>query len=260
MTNQRLLLLLVLGTVVMIAAVVAALYFAGSLSTSDEAPDVVMSKANVEKIVRDYLLEHPEVIFDAAQRMQDKENNQRVAKMRDNAKVHATALFKEAEPIVVGNPKGDVTIVEFFDYRCPYCRKVTKDLANLLKQDGNIRLVLKEFPILSPESALAARAAVASFAQGKYWGFHLALMQAEELNQELIFKIASQTGLDVARLKADMNNPKIAKRLKETDDLARALGIDATPTFFVGEEPLTGAKTIAELKDAVAAARKARPN
>jgi len=260
MTNQRSLLLLLAGAVVMIAAVVGALYFAGSLSNSDEAPSAAMSKTDVEKIVRNYLLEHPEVIFEAAQRMQDKENDQRIAKIKDGAKVHATALFKEADPIIAGNPKGDITIVEFFDYRCPYCHKVIADLTDLLKQDGNIRLVFKEFPILSPESALAARAAIASASQGKYWEFHTAMMKAEDLNQELLFKIAKDIGLDVERLKKDMNDPKVSKRLKETDDLARALGIDATPTFFVGDEPLTGAKTLKELKEAVAAARKARPS
>lgn len=260
MTNQRSLFLLLGGAVVMIAVVVGALYFAGSLTRSSDSPSVAMSKEDVEKIVRNYLLENPKVIFEAVERMQAKENDDRVAKIRDGAKVHATALFKEAEPIIAGNPKGDVTVVEFFDYRCPYCKKVTQDVTDLIKQDGNIRLVLKEFPILSPESAFAARAAVAALPQGKYWDFHVALMMAEELNQELIFKLAKDVGLDVAKLKADMNDTKIAKRLKETDDLARALGIDATPTFFVGDEPLTGARTLKELKDAVVKARKARPS
>lgn len=260
MTNNRSLLLLLLGAVVIVAAVFVALRFAGDVSDSADTPATAMSRADVEKIVRNYLLENPEVIFEAVERMQRKEDDQRLSKMRDGAKSHATALFKEAEPIVAGNPKGDVTIIEFFDYRCPYCKKATADLADLLKKDGNIRLVLKEFPILSPESALAARAAIASVAQGKYWDFHMALMNAEELSEELIFKLAKDTGIDVARLKNDMENPKIAKRLAETDNLARALGINATPTFFVGDEPLTGAQSFKELKDAVAAARKAQPS
>jgi len=260
MTDHRSLLLLLAGGLVMFVAVFAALRFSDFFSGSDAAPEVAMSKGDVEKIVRNYLLENPEVIFEAVEKMQAKESTQRLARMREGAKEHATALFKEVDPIVAGNPNGDITIVEFFDYRCPYCRKVTADLSSLLKQDGNIRVVLKEFPILSPESALAARAAIASVAQGRYWDFHLALMNAEELSQESIFVIAKQTGLDVARLKADMDNPKVARRLAETDKLARALGIDATPTFFVGDEPLTGAQSLKELKEAVAAARKARPS
>jgi len=260
MTNYRSLLLLLIGAVVMVAAVFVALRFAGDTSDTDEPPATAMSRADVEKIVRNYLLENPEVIIEAVNGMQRKEDAERIAKMREGAKSHATALFKEAEPLVAGNPKGDVTIIEFFDYRCPYCKQVTADLATLLKQDGNIRLVLKEFPILSAESGMAAKAAIASTAQGKYWDFHMALMNAEELSEELIFKLAKDTGIDVARLKKDMADPKINKRLAETDDLAKKLGVNSTPTFFVGDEPMAGAQSLNELKDAVAKARKAQPS
>jgi protein-disulfide isomerase len=244
----------------MVVAVFGALRFAGSFSDSNEAPAVAMSKADVEKIVRNYLLENPEVIFEAVDKFQNRENDQRLTRMREGAKSHANALFKEPEPIVAGNPNGDITVVEFFDYHCPYCKRVKQDVSDLLKQDGNIRLVLKEFPILSKESENAARAAIASLAQGKYWDFHLALMGAEDLSEESIFAAAKSVGIDVARLRADIKDPKIQKRLDDTQGLARTLGIDATPTFFVGDEPMTGAKTLAELKAAVAAARKARPS
>jgi protein-disulfide isomerase len=260
MTNQRSLVLLLIGAVGLVVAVFLALRFAGGLSTSDEAPAVAMSKADVEKIVRNYLLENPQVIFEAVERMQSKESDERIAKMREGAKTHATALFREPEAIVAGNPKGDITIVEFFDYQCPYCKKVKADVSDLLKQDGNIKLILKEFPILSKESDAAARAALASVAQGKYWDFHMGLMGAEDLSEAGIMSIAKSVGLDTVRLRRDMNDPKIQKRLSETQELARTLGIDATPTFFVGDEPMTGAKTLQELKDAVAAARKARPS
>src|SRR5262249_16018533 len=150
-------------------------HLAGRFSDSD-VPQVAMNKADVEKIVRNYLLENPQVIFEAVERFQSRESEDRVADLKKGVKEHATALFKEPEPIVPGNSKGDVTIVEFFDYRCPYCKKVKKDVSDLLKQDGNIRLVLKEFPILSPESEMAAKAAIAAGAQGKYWDLHMALM------------------------------------------------------------------------------------
>ncbi len=259
MDSQRTVTLLLAAAVVMVVAVVAALRFASAPSDA-EAPAVAMNKADVEKIVRSYLLEHPEVIFEAVDKYQSMENDQRVSLLKDRAKEHATALFKEPAPIVAGNPNGDVTIIEFFDYRCPYCKKVKKDVADLLKQDGNIRLVLREFPILSPESEMAAIAAIAAIPQGKYWDFHMALMGAEELSEDSIFQIAKETGIDVARLKKDMEKPEIAKRLKETQDLARTLGIDSTPTFFVGDEPLIGAQSKEELKKAVATARKAQPS
>ncbi len=259
MTNQKTVLYLLLAAVIMIAAVFGALRLAGMVG-GESVPDVAMSKTDVEKIVRNYLIEHPEVIFEAVDAMKNKEESQRLVKMRDKAKAHQTQLYAEAEPLIAGNPKGDVTIVEFFDYRCPYCRKVKKTIADLLNQDGNIKLILKEFPILSPESEMAAQVAIAAAAQGKYWDVHMAFMGAEDLTEERIFTLAKEAGADVARLKADLKDPKIAKRLAETQNLARAIGIDATPTFFIGDEPSTGALSLEELKKAVAAARKAKPS
>ena len=260
MTNQRSIALLLLGAVVMVVAVFAALRFAGTLSGSDEVPSAAMSKSDVEKIVKNYLLENPEVIFDAIDRLKAKESDQRLVSLRDKAKEHATQLYREPEPIIAGNPKGDITIVEFFDYRCPYCKKVKAVMADLMKQDQGIKLILKEFPILSKESELAARAAVASVPQGKYWDFHLALMGAEELSEDSIFAIAKSTGIDVDKLRKEMKNPKVDARLEEVQRLGQVIGVDATPTFFIGDSPFTGAMTLKEMKDAVAAARKARPS
>lgn len=259
MINQRNVILLAAGAVVMVVAVFAALRFAGGLSGSD-VPATAMSRADVEKIVHQYILDNPEVIFEAINRLQGKEDEQRVAKMRDGAKSHAKQLFGEPEPIVAGNPKGDITIVEFFDYRCPYCKKVKETVADLLKQDGNIKLILKEFPILSPESEMAARAAIASLQQNKYWELHMAMMGEEDLSEESIYNLARGVGINVDKLKADMKDARVQKRITETQDLARTLGIDATPTFFIGDEPTSGAKTLEELKEMVAAARKARPS
>ena len=257
MNSRNTVLYLLAAAVVMIAAVFGALRLAGVIG-GDEVPSVAMNKADVEKIVRNYLIENPEVIFEAVDAMKGKEEGQRLSKMRDKAKTHEAQLYAEAEPLVAGNPKGDITIVEFFDYRCPYCRKVKKTVADLLNQDGNIKLVLKEFPILSPESEMAAQVAIAAAAQGKYWDVHMAFMGAEDLTQERIFTLAKEAGADIARLKSDLKDPKIAKRLAETQELARAIGIDATPTFFIGDEPSTGAQSLDELKKAVAAARKAK--
>lgn len=259
MANQKSVLYLLLAAAIMVAAVFGALRLAG-MTGGDEVPAVAMNKADVEKIVRNYLLENPEVLFEAIDRMKSKEEGQRLVKMKDKAKSHQAALYAEPDPLVAGNPNGDVTIVEFFDYRCPYCRKVKKTVTDLLNQDGNIKLILKEFPILSPESELAAQVAIAAAAQGKYWDVHLAFMGAEDLAGERIFELAKEAGADVARLKADMKNPKVGKRLSETQSLAGAIGIDATPTFFIGDEPLTGAQSLEELKKAVAAARKAKPS
>jgi protein-disulfide isomerase len=258
MTNNKSVLLLLLGAVAMVVAVFFALRLTGGLFGGDDVPATAMSKSDVEKIVRNYLLENPEVIFEAVDRMKAKEQDERVAEMGEKAKKYAADLYREADPIVAGNPKGDVTIIEFFDYRCPYCRKGKKAIADLLKQDGNVRLVLKEYPILSAESEMAARAAVASLKQGKYWDFHMALMGAEELGPDAVFSIAKSVGIDVAKLKADMADKNVTKRLDAVQTLGRQIGVDATPTFFIGEKPFTGAMTLEELKAAVAAARKPR--
>lgn len=240
----------------MVASVFLALQLASNRS-DDSAPAFATSKADIERIVHNYLMDHPEVIFDAVKQMEVKENDDRLAKMREGAKTHAAQLFHEADAIIAGNPNGDVTIVEFFDYHCTYCRKVVGDLSALIKQDGNIKLVLKDFPILSKESEIAARAAIASYAQGKYWDFHLALMSAEDLSEESIFVIANSVGLNVAQLKTDMAKSQVNDAIVRNHNLARDLGIEATPTFYVGDTPFSGALPLEELKDAVAKARKA---
>lgn len=258
MDKQRSVILLLIGAVVMVVAVFAALRFAGGFG--NDVPEGAMSRADVEKIVRNYLLENPEIIFEAVDRMKAKENDQRLVDLKEKAQKHATALFKESEPIVAGNPKGDVTIVEFFDYHCTYCRKVRHDLVDLLKQDGNVRLVLKEYPILGDESLFASHAAVASLQQGKYWDFHLAMLQSEDLSPEGVFKVAKDVGLDVAKLKADMAGAKVDSRIRDVRKLGDLVGVDATPTFFIGDQPYTGYLSLEELKKAVADARKAKPS
>jgi protein-disulfide isomerase len=159
---------------------------------------------------------------------------------------------------VAGNPNGDVTIVEFFDYKCGYCRKIVPELSQLIKQDGNIRLVMKEFPILSRDSEMAARAAVASVKQGKYWDFHIALMSADEITQESVMAIAKGVGIDTVKLAADMAAPSSSDVISRNHELAQKLGIEATPTFYIGDTPYAGALPLSELKAAVAAARKAK--
>lgn len=226
------------------------------LAPGGSVPGEVRSRQDVEQIVRNYLLENPEVIFEAARRMEQKEKDQRQARMVEGAAKHAADLFNRPDAIVVGNPKGDVTIVEFFDYRCGPCRRLMPELTQLVKLDGNIRLIMKEFPILSRESELAARAAIAANKQGKYWDFHLAMMKSEEVTPDSIMATARGVGLDMARLNTDMASPQVADIIARNHDLADKLGIDATPTFYIGDKPHSGSMPLSELKEAVAAVRK----
>lgn len=220
-----------------------------------DVPPSAHSRQDIERIVRNYLLENPEIIFEAAQRMEQKEKDLRQVRMKEGASKHAAELFNRPGSIVVGNPKGDVTIVEFFDYRCGPCRRLMPELAQLLKQDGNVRLIMKEFPILSQESELAARAALAANQQGKYWDFHLAMMRADEVTPNSIMATAKTVGLDMAKLNSDMESKQIAEIIRRNHTLAENLGVDATPTFYVGETPYAGPLPLSELKEAVAAAR-----
>jgi protein-disulfide isomerase len=142
------------------------------------------------------------------------------------------------------------------DYRCGYCKKARPDVVKLIEADKNVRVVVKEFPILGADSELASRAAIASKRQGKYWEFHLAMMAEPSLDEATIFALAASKGLDVARLRKDMESKEITAQIDATHALAQKLGIDSTPTFIFGDEPVAGAVSLNRMKEMVAAERK----
>jgi len=160
-----------------------------------------------------------------------------VADMNDRiAALWASLAADPADP-VIGNPNGDVTIVEFFDYTCTYCKAAEPRLVAAVNADPNVRLVLKEYPILTPQSLVATRAALAAQKQGKYQAFHQTLMRFQgELTEQVIFDTAKAVGLDVARLKEDMQGPDIADRIIANFNLARAIRAFQTPTFVAGSQ------------------------
>ena len=161
-------------------------------------------------------------------------------------------------PPVSGDAEGDITVVEFFDYQCGYCKLALKTMEDLLETDANVRVVWKEFPILGPVSRVAAQAAMAADRQGLYLPFHLALMREAELTEEKIFELAGKTGLDVERLQRDMGHPEMGNYLDETRAPAQELGIGGTPAFVVGGRLVPGAVDSAGMKDLVARARAAK--
>ena len=180
----------------------------------------------------------------------------------DNAAVaHARELADDPATPMIGDAHGDVAIIEFFDYQCPYCKAAEPRLEQLVKQDGHIKLVLKDFPILTPESRIAARAALASRLQGKYQAFHEALIGFRgRLTADKIFEIAHDVGLDIDRLRKDMDSPEIADHIISDMNLARALKISVTPAFIVDTKVLSGvsadtATSKIVFPDEVAAAR-----
>ena len=227
-----------------------------------------LDRAAVERIVHEYmqknpdifvtyLLENPEIVEAALQSLQAKrEADERVrvqAAIQDNDE----ALMAHPMSPVSGNPGGNITVVEFFDYQCGFCKRALPTMEDLLETDANVRVVWKEFPILGPVSRVAALAAMAADRQGLYLPFHLALMREAELTEEKIFELAGRTGLDAERLLRDMKDPAIGEYLDETRALAQELGIGGTPAFVIGDRLVPGVIDSARMKQLVAEARSA---
>lgn len=206
--------------------------------------------------VRAYLLQHPEVIMEAVQIFQERQQAAQTENVKSTIVARSEEIFRDPASPVGGNPDGDVTLVEFFDYNCPYCRQVAPIVAELRQADPSLRLVYKEFPILGPASEVAARAALAANRQGKYEAFHDGLMQVEDkVSEEKVFEVAAASGLDLSRLKKDMADPATDRAIEETRALALALGINGTPGFVIGDQIIPGAVDQATLKGLIAEQR-----
>ncbi len=170
--------------------------------------------------------------------------------------VRRDELLSDSASPVGGNPDGDVTVVEFFDYQCPYCKRIFPSIQALLAEDRNLRYVFKEFPILGKESIFAARAALAAQRQGKYLEFHAALMPAKgKLTETRVMRLAESVGLDVDRLRRDMADGTIDAMIRRNLDLADGLGIFSTPVFIIGDTQVPGAVEVDTLKTLIARAR-----
>lgn len=229
---------------------------APGIARADEAMTPAQ-RESVERIIHDYLLKHPEVVIQALQSAEDRDRIDAEERSRQAVATRRQELQGDASSPVAGNPKGDVTIVEFFDYRCPYCKQVEPAITALLREDGRIRLVYKEFPVLGPDSVYASRAALAARKQGKYAKFHDAMMAAKgTLDNAVVLQLAAGAGLDVDKLKADMGSPEVEAVLKQNYALAQSLEIRGTPAFVIGDEMVPGAIDIATLRQKIAAARK----
>ena len=214
-------------------------------------------RESIERIIHDYLLQHPEVLIEALQAAEEKEKQQNEARARDALVARHGEVFDDPATPVGGNPQGNVTIVEFFDYRCPYCKQVEPSLEALLREDGQIRIVYKEWPILGKDSVYAARLALAAMKQGKYDAFHAAMMATKgQISEDVILKVAASAGLDVEKAKKDMRAAEIDDAIKRNHGLAEALDMHGTPAWIIGGEMIPGAMDIPTMKEKIAAARK----
>ena len=218
-------------------------------------------RSEIEKIVREYLIQHPEVLQEAMTELEKKQAADESAKAQAAVKDNAETIFNSSRQVVTGNPQGDVTFVEFFDYNCGYCKKAMTDMFDLMKSDSKLKVVLKEFPVLGPGSIEAARVAVAVRMQDKtgkkYLEFHQKLLTGRgQVDKAKAMAAAKEIGLDMARLEKDLKSDEIGKTLEESMKLAEALGLNGTPSYVIGNDVVIGAVGLAALSQKIQAARK----
>jgi len=206
-------------------------------------------RKELEAIIKDVLLNNPEILVEAQNALEARMEKMQAEKMAVAIKEHAGELYRPANSPIVGNAKGDVPVIEFFDYNCGYCKKAFLDVAKLMDSDKKVRVILKEFPILAKGSEEASRVALAAKLQGKYWEFHRAMLQNQgQANEASALRAAEKLGLDMARLKKDMASPEVKKEIEDTHRLAAKMGIQGTPHFIVGDKIIAGApENLAEL-------------
>ncbi len=212
----------------------------------------------LEQTIHEYLLDHPDVVLEVLDILRTRQQATAAKRARANLAAHRDELENDPASPVAGNPDGDVTLVEFFDYHCAYCKRVLGAMTAVLEEDPGLRVVYKEFPILGLDSIVAARAALASRNQdpAKYLEFHTALMSTRgRLTQLRILEIARDVGFDAERLVADMAAPEFAATIERNLALALALGINGTPTFVIGDRLIPGAVDLDTLKSLIAEAR-----
>ena len=200
-------------------------------------------------LIKEILVNNPEILLEAQNALEAKMDKIQSERMAVAIKEHAGELFRPTGSPIVGNANGDVPVIEFFDYNCGYCKKAFLDIAKLVDKDKKVRVIMKEFPILSKGSEEAAKVALAAKMQGKYWEFHRAMLQSQgQANEATSLKVAEKLGLDMARIKKDMASPEVQKEIDATRELATKMGIQGTPHFIVGDRIVPGApENLAEL-------------
>lgn len=242
------------------ASIGIAIALLGSGSARAEGSPAVFDDAEreaIEAVVEDYILDHPEIVYRALQVLQERQQAAEAERAELALTSHRDMLERDPNSPVGGNADGDVTVVEFFDYRCPYCKRVAPDVERLLAEDPDVRLVYKEWPILGPESVFAARAALAAREQDQYPAFHEQVMALEEVTEASVMAVAGDLGLDLEQLREDMASPEVEAHIQQSMQLAQALGINGTPAFVIGDRVVPGATSYDTLSGLVDAARSA---
>jgi protein-disulfide isomerase len=250
----------------LVAAVVSALVTAATLAVIwraapglVDAPMAKLEENRVVDIMRDYLTKNPEILVEMTNELDARQQAQQADAQSKAISENANAIYRSSLAHVAGNPDGDVSVVEFFDYNCGYCKRALPEVVKLVNNDGKVRLVLKELPIFGADSEAAAKGALAAWKQGKYFEMHQKLFtEPGKADKEKVLKVANELGLDIPQLEKDMEDPAIQKSLDEAKELAQKLGLQGTPLYLVGDHVIPGApddlydqfvKNVAEIRE-----------
>jgi protein-disulfide isomerase len=241
-------------------AATAALLALAAPSLADAQSFSAPQRGEIEKIIKDYIVAHPEVLQEAMAELEKRQTAAEAEKAKTAIKTNEQAIFSSPRQVTIGNAQGDVTLVEFFDYNCGYCKRALSDLLDLMKGDSKLRVVLKEFPILSPDSVEAAHVAAAVRMQDptgkKYFEFHQKLLGGRgKADKTRALAVAKEVGLDMPRLEKDMAGDEAKATVQESMKLAETLGLSGTPSYVVGSEVVVGAVGLDDLKQKVNTAR-----
>jgi protein-disulfide isomerase len=221
----------------------------------------VDQRSEIERIVKEYLLQHPELLQDVLTELEKRQAVAEAEKHRVAVKQYSTAIFDSPRQVTLGNPHGDVTVVEFFDYNCGYCKRAMTDMLDLIKADAKVKFVLKEFPVLGEASVQAAQVAAAVRMQDKtagkkYLEFHQKLLSGRgQVDKARALAAAREIGFDLARIEKDIGGEEVRATLEESFKLAEALGLNGTPSYVVGSDVVIGAVGLKALKEKVNNAR-----
>lgn len=206
----------------------------------------------VNQMIRQYILNNPEIIPEAVEVLRARQNAAALMQSQD-------LLYNDGYSHVAGNVDGDITLVEFYDYNCGYCKQVPEVIARLIEEDKNLKVIFKELPILAESSQFASVAAMASMKQGKFMEFHTAMMQNKRaLDENLILKIARDAGVDEEKLLKDMADPVIEANIMRTKYLVQNIGISGTPGFVIGDQIIPGFMSYERLKQVITEQREIR--
>jgi protein-disulfide isomerase len=227
-------------------ALSGAFLLTGPFRSHSNAADTSMfndaQKRGIEQIMKDYLLQNPQVLVEVQTALEQKMAKEEAERTKTLVADNAKEIYRHPDAPVAGNPNGDITVVEFFDYNCGYCKRGFHNIRELIEKDKNVRVVFKELPILSKDSEDAAKIALAARAQGKYWELHQAMIESKgRVTEAAALEMAGKLGLDIEKLKADKDGEAVKGELARVEALARKMGISGTPHFLVGSDAIGGA-------------------